>query len=82
LANKDITGVREELATARSEADKLRVAMNLKSDEVSFLRGHVVQLTQSISQLTLPPSQEEAKSKSWWRILEKRMKYHSRLHRE
>ena len=33
--------MREELATARSEADKLRVAMNLKSDEVSLLRGHV-----------------------------------------
>jgi len=27
---------------------------------IGFLRGHVGQLTQSISQLALPPSQEEA----------------------
>jgi hypothetical protein len=30
--------------------------------------GHVAQLTQSISQLALPPSQEEAKKKGWWQF--------------
>jgi hypothetical protein len=30
--------------------------------------GHVAQLTQSISQLSLQPSQEEAKKKGWWRF--------------
>jgi len=35
---------------------------------ISFLRRHVAQLTQSISQLALPPSQEEAKKKGWWRF--------------
>ena len=67
-ANKDLAGLREELAGARAEADKLREAMNLKGDEISFLRGHVSHLTQSISQLALPPSQEEARAKSWWQF--------------
>jgi uncharacterized protein (DUF3084 family) len=67
-ANKDMAGTREELTTARNEADKLRETMNLKSDEVNFLRGHVSQLTQTVSQLSLPPSQEEAKKKGWWRF--------------
>ena len=67
-ANTDFGGAREELANARAEVDKLREAMNLKGDEIAFLRGHVSQLTQSISQLALPPGQEEARAKSWWRF--------------
>ncbi len=39
-----------------------------KDETVAFLQGHVAQLTQSISQLSLPPSQEEARAKSWWRF--------------
>jgi hypothetical protein len=34
--------------------------------EASFLRGHVAQLTQSISQLSLKPDDEEIKKKGWW----------------
>jgi chromosome segregation ATPase len=67
-ANKDMGGLREELAGARVEADKLRDAMKVKDDEVSFLRGHVAQLTQTVSQLALPPSQEETRAKHWWRF--------------
>ena len=48
---------------ARVEAESLKETMALKNDEVSFLHGHVAQLTQSISQLSIPPSQEEAKKK-------------------
>ena len=70
-AKKDVAGAREELAEARVEADKLRAAMKPKDDEISFLRGHVAQLTQSISQLALPPSQEEARAKSWWQFWRK-----------
>jgi len=40
-ANKDLAGVKEELAGAKVKADKLREAMNLKGDEISFLRGAV-----------------------------------------
>jgi hypothetical protein len=61
-------GLGEELVTSKNEADKLREAMNLKTDEVNFLRGHVSQLTQTVSQLSLPPSQEEAKKKGWWQF--------------
>jgi hypothetical protein len=46
----------------------VREAFKAKEDEVSFLRGHVAQLTQSISQLALPPSQEEAREKGWWKF--------------
>ena len=67
-AHSDLAGAREELAGARVEADKLKEAMKVKDDEVSFLRGHVAQLTQSISQLALPPSQEEAKKKHWYQF--------------
>ena len=59
---------REELAGVRVEADKLKEAMKVKDDEVSFLRGHVAQLTQSISQLSLKPGEEEIKKKGWWRF--------------
>jgi hypothetical protein len=36
--------------------------------EVSFLRELVVQLTQSISQLSLKPGDEEIKKKGWWQF--------------
>ncbi len=56
---------REELAVAKMEADKLKEAMRVRDDDVAWLRSHVAQLTQ---QLALPPSQEEAKAKHWWRF--------------
>jgi hypothetical protein len=42
--------------------------MNLKDDEISFLCCQVAQLTQRISHLTLSPSQEEVRAKSWWQF--------------
>ena len=65
-AQSALAAAREELAGARVEADKLKEAMRVKDDEVSFLRGHVAQLTQSISQLSLKPGEEEIKKKGWW----------------
>jgi metal-responsive CopG/Arc/MetJ family transcriptional regulator len=46
----------------------LEATLKAKEDEISFLRGHVAQLTQSISQLALPPSQEEAMAKHWYQF--------------
>jgi hypothetical protein len=40
----------------------------LEAMNISFLRGHVVQLTQSISQFALKPVDEEIKKKGWWRF--------------
>ena len=59
---------REELAAARMEADKLKESINLRNQDVSFLQGHVAQLTQSISQLSLKPGEEEIKRKGWWQF--------------
>jgi hypothetical protein len=56
------------MTTARAEADKLRETMKLKEDETAFLRGHVAQLTQSISQFALKPGQEEIKAKHWYQF--------------
>jgi len=44
------------------------MAFKSQQADIDFLRGHVAQLTQSISQLALPPSQEEARAKSWWQF--------------
>jgi hypothetical protein len=48
-------------------------AMKAKDSEVSFLRGHVAQLSQNISQISekipqLPPGQEEAHKKHWYQF--------------
>jgi hypothetical protein len=40
----------------------------MKDKQIGFLEGHVAQLTQSISQLALPSSPEEAKKKGWWQF--------------
>jgi hypothetical protein len=39
---------------------------NLFAD--SFLRDHVAQLTQSISQFALKPGNEEIKKNGWWKF--------------
>jgi chromosome segregation ATPase len=68
-ATKDNAALNAQLGATMAEAGKLRETMKLKEEEVAFLRGHVAQLTQSISQLSLPPSQEEIKAKgSWWKF--------------
>ena len=59
---------REELAAARMEANNLKEAISLRNQDVSFLQGHVSQLTQSISQFALRPGDEEIKKKGWWRF--------------
>lgn len=73
--SKDVMQVEERLnlsyadvMQAKNETAKYEMALKGKEDEISFLRGHISQLTQSISQLALPPSQEEAKTKGWWQF--------------
>ena len=66
LLEADLARCKEDLERCKSERDKITEAMRVKEGEIDFLRGHVAQLTQSISQLSLPPSQEEAKKKHWW----------------
>ena len=68
LLQADFTRCKEELERCKVDKEKIGEAMRLKDNEIDFLRGHVSQLTQSISQLALPPSQEEAKKKGWWQF--------------
>jgi len=64
--NTQINQFRDQLNEAEKLNEKIGSALQAKEEEVSFLRGHVAQLTQSISQLALPPSKEEAQKKGWW----------------
>lgn len=73
--------LRSEMEIARSEKDQASaeaISLNrdlahykdtirLKDDEIAFLRGHMSQLSEKIPP-ALPPSQEEAKAKKWWRF--------------
>ena len=46
----------------------MEATLKAKEDEISFLRGHISQLTQSISQFALKPGDEEIKKKGWWKF--------------
>jgi chromosome segregation ATPase len=66
---------RTEAEQARSEAESLRRdqdhykdTLAIKDKQIGFLEGHVAQLTQSISQLSLKPGEEEIKKKGWWQF--------------
>ena len=59
---------RSELDGLRRDHDHFKSTLELKDKQIGFLEGHVAQLTQSISQLALPPSQEEAKAKHWYQF--------------
>jgi chromosome segregation ATPase len=60
--------LREELGKALQEAMKYEMAFKSQQADIDFLRGHVSQLTQTVSQLALPPSQEEARAKHWYQF--------------
>jgi len=63
-----LAATREELIAATTARDKLQEALKVRDDEIAFLRGHVAQLTQSISQLSLKPGEEEIKKRGWWQF--------------
>jgi chromosome segregation ATPase len=60
-----IVALREELTAAKTDRDRLQEALKVRDEDVAWFRGHVAQLTQ---QLALPPSEEEAKKKGWWKF--------------
>lgn len=67
-STKDLTTCKEELITSRAEVDKWKEALRIKDGDIDYLRSHVAQLTQSISQLSLKPGEEEIKKKGWWQF--------------
>ena len=60
--------LREELEKVKHEATKYEMAFKSQQADIDFLRGHIAQLTQTVSQLSLPPSQEEARAKHWYQF--------------
>lgn len=57
-----------DVMQAKNEIAKYEMALKGKEDEISFLRGHIAQLTQSISQFALKPGEEEIKAKHWYQF--------------
>ena len=58
----------EEAAVLRRDLEHYKDTLEIKDRQISFLEGHVAQLTQSISQLSLKPGEEEIKKKGWWQF--------------
>jgi chromosome segregation ATPase len=56
-----------ELVVLRRDLEHFKEALRLKDDEISFLRGHLSQLSEKLPK-SLPPSEEEAKKKGWWQF--------------
>ena len=59
---------RSEAETLKRDQDHYKDTLAMKDKQISFLEGHVAQLTQSISQFALKPGDEEIKKKGWWQF--------------
>jgi len=68
---EQLAKVREELAAANANRDRFQEALKVRDDDISYFKAHVAQLTQSISQLSLKPGEEEVKKKGWWQFWRK-----------
>ncbi len=60
--------LREELAVANANTTRFQEALKVREDDIAYFKSHVAQLTQSISQLSLKPGEEEIKKKGWWQF--------------
>ena len=55
-----------ELEGVKRDHQHFKDTIDHRDKQISFLEGHIAQLTQSISQLSLKPGEEEIKKKGWW----------------
>jgi len=60
--------IREELAASNANRDRFQDALKVRDDDIAYFKSHVAQLTQSISQLSLKPGEEEIKAKHWYQF--------------
>jgi uncharacterized coiled-coil DUF342 family protein len=58
---------RTDTEISRIKLENYQSTLKLKDDEVSFLRAHIHQISEKLPK-SLPPSQEEAKKRGWWRF--------------
>ena len=56
-----------ELIALQRDIDHFKDTIKLKDEEISFLRGHVSQISEKLPK-ALPPSEEEAKKKHWYQF--------------
>ncbi len=54
----------------RRDLEHFKDTLRLKDDEISFLRGHVSQISEKLPKALLP-SEEEIKAKHWWQFWRK-----------
>ena len=66
-ADEKVNQAYADLNNARLEAGKYEMAFKAKDEEITFLRGHLSQLSEKLPK-ALPPSEEEAKKKGWWQF--------------
>ena len=57
-----------DLEGMRRDHEHFKDTIDHRDKQISFLEGHIAQLTQSISQLSLKPGEEEIKKKGWWQF--------------
>lgn len=56
-----------EAAGLRRDLEHYKETLKLKDDEISFLRGHVSQISEKLPK-ALPPAEEEITKKGWWQF--------------
>lgn len=57
-----------ELGMRNLDYEHFKATIENRDKQISFLEGHIAQLTQGISQLSLKPGDEEIKRKGWWQF--------------
>jgi len=67
LSRSDKDQASGELTALQLTLEHYKETLRLKDDEISFLRGHVSQISEKLPK-ALPPAEEEIKKKGWWRF--------------
>ena len=67
LARSDKDQASGELSALQLTLEHYKETLRLKDDEISFLRGHVSQISEKLPK-ALPPAEEEIKKKGWWQF--------------
>ena len=67
LARSDKDQASDELSALQLTLEHYKETLRLKDDGISFLRGHVSQISEKLPK-ALPPAEEEIKKKGWWQF--------------
>ena len=64
----ELETVRNDVVLIKKDLDHARDTIASRDKQIAFLEAHIANLVQSIGQLALKPSEEEAKKKGWWQF--------------